>query len=460
MIYTDTLFIVLLFGFWFLTQFLRSWPALREWVIIGFSLAIVASWGIFSVLLLITVAAINFAAVRIADPAGRLQSRGIIACTIAFDLSILALFKYAGFFQSNLEDLLHWRVPVPSMGIPLAISFYTFHLISYLVDITRQRTTPLPVRRYLFYLCFFPHVVAGPIVRTWQLTPQLGRIRRMPLDIPLGIHYFVVGFFLKTVVANNLAEAIDPIWQGDPGPVMSAADRWIIAALYYCQIYSDFAGYSLMALGMARLLGYRLPPNFRAPILAGSLQDFWRRWHRTLSFWLRDYLYIPLGGNRGGRARTVINIIVTMVLGGLWHGAGWNFLVWGAMHGVGIGGERLLGLHTRRLRAWPRIAWWIGTQIWVTVAWVFFRSPDLEYASHFAAGMFRISGLDSLTVQASLALPIVIASGAILHQLTPLWISRVRRERLGLYLGLATGILLVLDVVVYSPNKAFIYFSF
>jgi alginate O-acetyltransferase complex protein AlgI len=460
MIYTDTFFIVLLTALWGLTQFLRALPATREWVIIGFSLLFVASWGPLSLFLLLGVALVNFFAVKMAASWLPMQRRGIVIFAIAFDLLILAGFKYGQFIGSNLPTLAQIDLNIPVFGFPLAVSFYTFHLISYLVDFMRRQTRPLPLRKYLFYLCFFPHVVAGPIVRTWQLIPQLGTVRRLPADFAFGIHFFIVGFFLKAVVANNLAEAIDPIWLLDPGSGMTAASRWIVAFLYYCQIYSDFAGYTLMALGMARLFGYRLPPNFRAPLFAGTMQDFWRRWHRTLSFWLRDYLYISLGGNRRGRFRAVINIFATMLLGGLWHGAGWNFLIWGAMHGIGLGGERVLGLHSGHTNRWARYSWWLCTQIWVTIAWVFFRSTDFNHATAFIGGMFHLNQMDSLTVDSALVLPLLIAAAAVVHQLTPFWIGRVPRRHLGLCLGFSSAILLLINVVVHSPSKVFIYFNF
>ncbi|HUJ03778.1 MAG TPA: MBOAT family O-acyltransferase, partial [Rhizomicrobium sp.] len=272
-------------------------------------------------------------------------------------------------------------------------------------------------------------------------------------------HYFVLGFFLKAVVANNLAQAIDPYWLADAAG-LSAADRWIVAFLYYCQIYSDFAGYSLMALGMARLLGYRLPANFRAPMLAGTMQEFWRRWHITLSRWLRDYLYISMGGNRLGKPRALLNILVTMLLGGLWHGAGWSFVAWGAMQGIGLAAERVLGLNHKPDGLWRRLPWWLATQLWVTLAWVFFRAPDISAALHFTGAMLRFDHASAFAVRSGLFFPLLIASGAVLHHVSPLCIARLPRRRLGLLLGAATGILLMLDLVVYSPNKVFIYFKF
>jgi len=459
MSYTDILFVALFVGVCVLSRLLRRWPAIREWTIIAFSLLIVASWGLFSLALLLAVAAVNFAAAVAAAPAPQGRRRAILIGAIVFDLAALGFFKYGGFIAANADSIFNSKLSVPALGIPLAISFYTFHLISYLVDGVRRKIPPLPLRQYLFYLCFFPHLIAGPIVRTWQLPSQLGRVRLIGNDMLFGVHYFVLGFFLKAVVANNLAQSIDPYWV-DGAAGLSAADRWVIAFLYYCQIYSDFAGYSLMALGMARLLGYRLPANFRAPMLAGTMQEFWRRWHITLSRWLRDYLYISMGGNRLGRQRAIFNILVTMLLGGLWHGAGWSFIAWGAMQGVGLAAERVLGLNRKPEGLLRRAPWWITTQLWITIAWVFFRAPDMAGALHFVGGMLRFDHWSAFDVQGGLILPLLIAGGAVLHHLSPLCIAKLPRRRLGLFLGTATGVLLMLDLVVLSPNKVFIYFKF
>jgi alginate O-acetyltransferase complex protein AlgI len=459
MIYTDVLFIVLLLLAWLITEFVRPWPAFREWLIISFSFVVVASWGLFSLGLLLAVAALNFAAIRLA--ATLLDSRlrtAVLGAAVLVDLAALAAFKYAAFLKVNLQFLFDLTPFVPTIGIPLAISFYTFHLISYVVDFGQGRSRVMALRPYLFYLSFFPHVVAGPIVRTWQLVPQVGRNRRLKNDLAFAFHYFVVGFFLKSIVANNIAERIDPIWISSARGA-SAADLWFTAVLYYCQIYADFAGYTLMALGMARLFGYRLPVNFRTPLLAISLQDFWRRWHITLSRWLRDYLYIPLGGNRRGYLRGLLNVIVTFLLGGLWHGAAWNFVIWGAMHGVGLAGERVLHAALPRAR-FAKSFGWLTTQVWVTLAWVFFRSSSLDGAVHFVSGMFRFNSLDAFVIHGSIVLPVLVASGAIVHQLTPFWLRRARRPALARHLGIITGLLFVIDVIVVSPSKVFIYFVF
>ncbi|HVA13520.1 MAG TPA: MBOAT family O-acyltransferase, partial [Stellaceae bacterium] len=200
--------------------------------------------------------------------------------------------------------------------------------------------------------------------------------------------------------------------------------------------------------------------NFRAPMLASTMQEFWRRWHITLSRWLRDYLYIPLGGSRQGKSRAIANILVTMLLGGLWHGAAWTFVVWGAMHGIGLAAERILGLQRKFDRFWQRIPWWLCTQLWVTVAWVFFRSSDLSGALDFIRAMMRFDGWGAFAVHGRLILPLLIGAGAVLHHAAPIGLATVPRRYLGTCLGVATGVLLVLDLIVYAPNKVFIYFKF
>jgi alginate O-acetyltransferase complex protein AlgI len=275
----------------------------------------------------------------------------------------------------------------------------------------------------------------------------------------MGFHFLVTGFFLKMVLANNLGRIIEPYFN-PPLPLdASAPDLWLAAFLYYGQIYSDFAGYSLMALGMARLLGYHLPANFRSPMRAGSLRDFWQRWHISLSSWLRDYLYIPLGGSRKGTARTYANLMITMLLGGLWHGAGWGFVIWGALHGTGLVVERWLPT-VRRERKLPYLARAVIVQLWVTWAWVFFRCPDLRTALQFTARMLDFKMKFPIGVHTALLAGLVFAVPVVAHNFVPLALKAAGRKRLGLILGASTGVMLLLNLVVQSPETVFIYFRF
>jgi alginate O-acetyltransferase complex protein AlgI len=427
--YTDSLFMFAFAAVVVVARALRPWPVVRQWFLTAFSLFVMMTWGVYSLALFLMIAAVNFFVGGYLPALPRPTAKAVLATAVVADIVALGLFKYSTLFGRDL---------------PLAISFYTFHIISYLVDVYRGKTEPVTFGRYLFYLSFFPHVVAGPIVRTWQLVPQLRLTRRVSADWPMGLHFLVIGFFLKSICADNIAGIIDPAWKSAS---LSTTDHWLVAFLYYCQIYGDFAGYSLMALGMARLLGFRLPANFRSPLRAITFQEFWRRWHITLSRWLRDYLYIPLGGSRTGL--TAVNLMVTMLLGGLWHGAGWGFIVWGGIHGAGLVLERLL---PRRNLAVS----WLVTQLLVTVAWVPFRLPWNE-ASKFLAGMFSANGL---AVSPSIAFAAVFALPVVIHQVLPLLIPRIGLKRLPIYLGAMTGALLIADLTVTSPSKVFLYFSF
>jgi alginate O-acetyltransferase complex protein AlgI len=460
MLYTDTLFLPIFFGVCFVTWLLRPWPALKEWFLIGFSLLVIATWGYFDLGLFLAVLAVNFWAATTLAKVGHEKSRFILTTFIVIDLSTLAIFKYSNFMGSNFAAITGLAVPSFPLGIPLAISFYVFHLISYLVDIHAGRVKLATLREYLFYLSFFPHVIAGPIVRAWQLVPQIGKNRHVAADFAMGFHYLVTGFFLKSVVANNIAQGIDAVWTDQLGFSLSTLDRWLVAFLYYCQIYGDFAGYSLMALGMARLLGYRLPANFRSPMLAATVQEFWRRWHITLSKWLRDYLYIPMGGSRVSPARSALNVLVTMLLGGLWHGAGWGFIVWGAMHGGVIVGERALGFRGQRPGSFRWLFWWIITQMWVMVAWVFFRAPDLRAAVRFLWRMIPLHDPHPFVIHRVFFMSLVCAIPVIMHHGVPYLLRKLERRFLAIVLGLATGVMLTLNFVIFSPAKVFIYFRF
>jgi alginate O-acetyltransferase complex protein AlgI len=428
--YTETLFLFI-FPFVVLASLaLRPWPTVRQWFLTIFSLFVILTWGFYSLALFGVIAIANFFAAHLLASRTGTVAKVILICALVFDLGALATFKY-----SRLQV-------ATSLGIPLAISFYTFHIISYLVDIYRGRTREIAFGRYLFYLSFFPHVVAGPIVRTWQLVPQLRFTRRVAADWATGFHFLVTGFFLKSVCADNIAAVIDPAWS-----TLSTSDHWIVPFLYYCQIYGDFGGYSLMALGMARLLGFRLPANFRSPMRATSLQEFWHRWHITLSRWLRDYLYIPLGGSKTGNTAT--NLMITMLLGGLWHGNAWGFVFWGLLHGAGLAAERLIP------GARGTAFWWIVTQVWVTLAWIPFRVPHWNSLSSFASQVLSHSENGE-----PVAFALVFAAPIVIQQFLPLFIPRIGHRRLPIYLGAMTAALLVLDLSVVTPSRVFLYFSF
>jgi alginate O-acetyltransferase complex protein AlgI len=309
----------------------------------------------------------------------------------------LAVVKYAHFFLINIVAVL----PAGSSGkgeidafrfaIPLGISFITFTLTAYVVD-TYRRKYPIEksLQKLLAYVLFFPHLIAGPILRPNELLPQFYRwSRAIDARFTLGAALFAIGLTKKLVFADVIAGAVDHVF-GSAAQQPSAWEYLLAIHGFSMQIYCDFSGYTDMAIGIAYMLRIRLPRNFRQPYTARSIVDFWRRWHITLSFWLRDYLYIPLGGNRTGEGRRVINLMTTMVLGGLWHGAAWTFVIWGALHGVALVAVHLL---RKRLPGWKIAPWTavLGTFYFVTLAWVYFRAPDVATAHRVLLGPFTAS---------------------------------------------------------------------
>ncbi len=318
--------------------------------------------------------------------------RWILGATISSLLGLLVWFKYYGFLSLNLDNTLHalgLSAPIPLMQVilPVGISFFTFMAISHVVDVYREQIEPAGWLDFAVYLSFFPHLVAGPIVRAHEPLPPTRRRRDPPtIDYSRAAYLIFAGLFKKVVISSFLASAIvDPVF-GAPGQ-HSALEILFAIYGYAVQIYADFSGYTDIAIGIALLLGFRFPENFNAPYTARSLQDFWRRWHMTLSRWLRDYVYIPLGGSKGSRSQTYRNILITMVLGGLWHGAGWTFVAWGALHGFGqvAGHWRRACRVNRGLSELPdaptdRVVQRVATFHLVCLGWVFFRSDSIGTA--------------------------------------------------------------------------------
>jgi D-alanyl-lipoteichoic acid acyltransferase DltB (MBOAT superfamily) len=318
------------------------------------------------------------------------RRRSILITRVALNLAVLAVFKYANFFLDTASDLVgalgfDHSEPTLRIVLPIAISYYTFEEIAYTVDIYRRRIKPCrdPVA-YGLFVAFFPKLVAGPILRPGELLPQITSPRRRPgrQEVADALGLLLRGLIKKVVVADILAVYADSIYSSadQQGAVMLMVGTLCFAG----QIYGDFSGYTDLARGASRLLGFELPENFRQPYLSSSITAFWRTWHISLSSWLRDYLYIPLGGSRRGTRRTMINLMTVMLLGGLWHGAGWTFVIWGGIHGMALATERLTGTavdNSDRMPTvadLPRIALTFSL---VTLAWVFFRAPDLGAAS-------------------------------------------------------------------------------
>lgn len=390
----------------------------------------------------------------------------IVAAAVTMHMGVLCAFKYADLLVGATNGALsaigaHGEVPFLGLILPVGISFFTFHGISYVVDVYRRDVAVC--RRLddmLLYLAFFPQLVAGPIVRAAFFLPQLyaPAPSRLPLGPPLLL--IVIGLFKKVVMATYLATGlVDPVFF-DPGN-MTSLDLLLGAYGYAIQIWCDFSGYSDMAIGLAGLLGYWFPPNFNQPYRASSFQDFWRRWHISLSSWLRDYLYKPLGGSRHGPARTVLALALTMLLGGLWHGAALKFLAWGAMHGAALGIERVLRPFAPRWGRAGRVLWWAVVFHFVCLAWIFFRADSLD------AGVIYIATMLSFvpgTEQAGKFTVALIALGMAAQFVPPGWAVRAAHSLLrvpGWALAVAGAAAVVLiDAMGPEGVAPFIYFQF
>jgi alginate O-acetyltransferase complex protein AlgI len=348
--------------------------------------------GAFTWLMLASIAFNYWMAIAVDRARGTPAARQLLAVAVSLNLVVLVVFKYANFFADNVNTLflalgVH-PVVVPRVLLPIGISFFTFHAISYVVDVYRRDATAQksPVHAAL-YLLLFPQLIAGPIIRYRDIADQLAR-RFVDLDgFAYGVRRFVVGLAKKVLIANVVAVPADKIF-GMPAGQLTAPHAWLGIVCYTLQIYFDFSGYSDMAIGLGRMFGFRFPENFRWPYIADSVQEFWRRWHISLSTWFRDYLYVPLGGNRVSPARMYRNLVTVFFLCGLWHGASWNFVVWGLFHGTFLVVERVgVGDALRRLWAPLRHVYLL---LVVMIGWVFFRADTLSAAIAFLGAMLGL----------------------------------------------------------------------
>ncbi len=313
----------------------------------------------------------------------------LLMISLSVNLGVLGFFKYFNFFIESAQPLLEslgLHAGTLEIILPVGISFYTFQTLSYTIDV--YRGVIRPVHRFLdfaLYVAFFPQLVAGPIVRARELLPQLAEVPRWSSRrFYGGAQQMLRGTVKKMILADRLGEAVDVVFAGPD--LYSGVTIGIAVLAYAGQIYYDFSGYSDIAIGAAKMLGYRFPINFRHPYLATSMAEFWHRWHMTLSRWLRDYLYISLGGSRTSALATYRNLMITMTLGGLWHGAAWTFVLWGVWHGLALSVQRWRETRSRRVRRVPRVLGWTVTMAVVLVGWVLFRSVDMAEAPRFCGG--------------------------------------------------------------------------
>jgi alginate O-acetyltransferase complex protein AlgI len=454
-----------------------------EAFLIAASLAFYAWWDYRNLAILLPSIAWNYVIGRrilVAQKAS--AARAWMCLGVGANLSALAYFKYTAFILGNLASL-GVDVPTVTVQLPLGISFFTFTQIAFLVDAFGGKVRGLEPAHYSLFVSYFPHLIAGPIIHHKEMMPQFAepvtyspRLR----NIYLGFTLFCLGLVKKVAFADSVAPIVDHVFSTSQVAPIGIVDAWAGALAYALQIYFDFSGYTDMALGMSAMLGIALPPNFNSPYRADSIVEFWRRWHMTLSRFLRDYLYIPLGGNRRGKSRRYVNLLVTMLLGGLWHGASWTFIAWGGLHGVYLTVNHLWrdwhGKPMPRLLARP------FTLLAVVVAWVFFRAENMTSAVELFSGMvglstrvpaFTLEVRDALLIAVLLTLTqLAPSSQDIIERLrgfvfTPAagWLYAARVTILGAQLiatplALTFYLALALGVFTHTQSVHFIYFNF
>ncbi len=435
---------------------------------------------------------------RVALALGREENqkkrKGLLLVSLMANLGMLGFFKYGEFLLDNFVILLsavgiEYHPAAPDIILPVGISFYTFQTLSYTLDVYRRNIAPeKSLLDFSLFVTFFPQLVAGPIVRPDALIPQFKQPHKAtPVQLTRGLFLLTLGMFLKVGVADGLlSEAADTVF-GAPFP-LHPLDAWTGVMAFSGQIFCDFAGYSTCAIGVAMCLGFTLPDNFRYPYAAIGFSDFWRRWHITLSTWLRDYLYIPLGGNRKGSVRTYLNLMITMLLGGLWHGASWTFVVWGALHGLYLSVERMFKdysikkqLTSKKESAGRKVAVaslmpevTIGqgvkkfilallTFLVVSITWVFFRSPDFDTAIRILLSMFGAIPVQipALTTIAMIKVGVVTVAMLGIHWLMrDTSVSKVSSRMPWWVLGLGWSVMLILLILTQKSSSSFIYFQF
>jgi D-alanyl-lipoteichoic acid acyltransferase DltB (MBOAT superfamily) len=447
--------------------------AVKKFNLLAASCLFYAAWNPPFVLLLVLSAVADFFLARWMSRTGWAGGRRLIlSLSLALNLGLLGYFKYGAFLLENFTAALgllgvRFRAAAPGIVLPLGISFYTFETISYLVDVYRRKIKPWDsLLDYALFLTFFPHLVAGPIVRAGDFLPQCLEPRQATSrQMGWGLSLLALGLFEKVVLADGLlAPVADRVYRAAARATFP--DAWVGTLAFSGQIFFDFAGYSACGIGAALCLGFVLNDNFRSPYAAVGFADFWKRWHITLSGWLRDYLYIPLGGNRKGAARTYLNLMVTMLLGGLWHGASWRFLAWGGLHGSYLVGERVLkslwGDRALVRRGPVQLLLALLTYGLICLALVLFRAPDFGTALHLVSTMSAPSGYHQLVSRVDAACVLGVTLGLLAGQ----WLLRdtsLEQAVAGLpwwLRALCLALILVCLVLAPGEDRAFIYFQF
>jgi alginate O-acetyltransferase complex protein AlgI len=460
------------FLFLFLPIVLLAWWVprnlqLRLALLVLASYVFYAGWDYrFCSLMLLTTVMDYVAAGRIARSGTPRERKGWLVAALVFNLGLLAYFKYAGFFARSVNDVAHAMglgaiAPTLSIVLPLGISFYTFESMSYTIDVYRRIARPAKsFLHYMLFISIFPKLIAGPIIRYTDVEDQYANLRERvdPVLMWRGVVFFAIGMVKKVLIADQIAAHAAPLMGAvHPG----IAESWAIVGSYTLQIYFDFSGYSDMAVGLGYMLGFRFPQNFNRPYIARNISEFWDRWHITFSRWLRDYLFIPLGGSRAGALRTLRNLFIVMFLGGLWHGANWTFVAWGAYHGTLLGiyhSSRMLRKRgVLRVPEMPDRVALVVTLLAVIFGWALFLSPNFAAAWALVSGMVGAHGLGDASTLRVLHHPIAIVAVAWLAIVPEVWDwELVPRRRV----AVGAAAVLVLCIMMLGGYSPFIYYQF
>jgi alginate O-acetyltransferase complex protein AlgI len=414
------------------------------------------------------------------DKSKGFSNKSIIFFGIFFNLSLLGYFKYTDFLIENFNLAFSSDAELLHLALPLAISFFTFQQIAYLVDSYRQETKEYDFLNYALFVTFFPQLIAGPIVHHKEMMPQFSNTRnkvKNHRNIAMGLFIFSIGLFKKVIIADTFA-----VWATDGFDVattLNLFEAWATSLSYTFQLYFDFSGYTDMAIGLALLFNVRLPINFNSPYKATNIQDFWRRWHMTLSRFMRDYVYIPLGGNKKGGFRTYNNLMATFVIGGLWHGAGWTFIFWGFLHGLALMVQRFWSKLGFKLWTWVA---WLVTFNFVNIAWVFFRAKEWDDAVKVLNSMFSLDNIvlpTALEGRLSFLTDLGVNFGGFVENIggdfyTPVWlfigfflvllfknsIQKINNFQINYKTALLSGISFTLAILSLNKVSEFLYFNF
>jgi len=451
---------------------LASWSTNRVFLLVVSYLFYASFNPPYALILLLSTLVDYWAGKRIHASEKQSVRRAFLVLSCCTNLGVLAFFKYSNFLVENLQSLLSlggvvWEGPRMDFVLPVGISFYTFQSLSYTIAIYRRRLEPSSFLDFALFVSFFTQLVAGPIVRARDFIPQLEKKKTPSLRVVnLGLFLIIRGYFKKVVIADNLAGLVGTVFL-DPGA--QPAELQLLGALSFTgQIYCDFSGYSDIAIGLSLMMGLRLRRNFNLPYLARGFSDFWKRWHISLSEWIRDYLYIPLGGNRGSKARAMFNLVLTMAICGLWHGASWMFVLWGVLHGLYLVAERLYegmcksleargyGVQAARELVPYKLLSTLVTFVLVVVGWVFFRATSLEDAIEILQSAARIQSFSFAREEWLYLLLLFVVHAVLFLNIHVLKIRRVH----WMWYSLLAGVMTFMVITGWESNNVFIYFQF